>query len=239
MPTATTTKEDSRSKLVQNHSHDFTKKHFSFLIFVLIFRRSQVGGCTPRPAQLGCGPRSAAPPRGIGAHTASGAFAMPGGIVLGPCPTVARRAVCAADSGADVWVNPFRRPFPSAVHGFLFFSDFSADSRPFVRAGARPSMRERGAVCEAVSRPRGRVNYPPGKVRSRRADFHGSGAEGRHGSAQGHGRRPWLKKGRSHSAATSRPCARPPQLPHRRSVTEGSPRVSQGRTNRPDSSPIL
>src|SRR3977135_457004 len=26
MPTATTTKEDSRSKLVQNHPHDFTKK---------------------------------------------------------------------------------------------------------------------------------------------------------------------------------------------------------------------
>src|SRR3979409_501768 len=28
MPTATTTKEDSRSKLVQNHPHDFTKKLF-------------------------------------------------------------------------------------------------------------------------------------------------------------------------------------------------------------------
>src|SRR4030081_60313 len=28
MPTATTTKEDSRLKLVQNHPHDFTKKHF-------------------------------------------------------------------------------------------------------------------------------------------------------------------------------------------------------------------
>src|SRR4030081_1580187 len=28
MPTATTTKEDSRSKLVQNHPHDFTKKPF-------------------------------------------------------------------------------------------------------------------------------------------------------------------------------------------------------------------
>src|SRR5260370_9141783 len=29
MPTATTTKEDSRSKLVQNHPHDSTKKPFS------------------------------------------------------------------------------------------------------------------------------------------------------------------------------------------------------------------
>src|SRR3979490_1715085 len=29
MPTATTTKEDSRSKLVQNHPHDFTKKQFN------------------------------------------------------------------------------------------------------------------------------------------------------------------------------------------------------------------
>src|SRR4030081_2204788 len=28
MPTATTTKEDSRSKLVQNHPHDFTKKPY-------------------------------------------------------------------------------------------------------------------------------------------------------------------------------------------------------------------
>ena len=28
MPTATTTTEDSRSKLVQNHPHDFTKEHF-------------------------------------------------------------------------------------------------------------------------------------------------------------------------------------------------------------------
>src|SRR3981081_2080819 len=33
MPTATTTKEDSRSKLVQNHPHDFTKKPtFIFLL---------------------------------------------------------------------------------------------------------------------------------------------------------------------------------------------------------------
>src|SRR3979409_196708 len=32
MPTATTTKEDSRSKLVQNHPHDFTKKQNGFAI---------------------------------------------------------------------------------------------------------------------------------------------------------------------------------------------------------------
>src|SRR3979411_882595 len=32
MPTATTTKEDSRSKLVQNRPHDFTKKQNSFPI---------------------------------------------------------------------------------------------------------------------------------------------------------------------------------------------------------------
>src|SRR4030088_2296374 len=30
MPTATTTKEDSRSKLVQNHPHDFTKKQKTY-----------------------------------------------------------------------------------------------------------------------------------------------------------------------------------------------------------------
>jgi len=30
MPTAATTKEDSCSKLVQNHPHDFTKKHLFY-----------------------------------------------------------------------------------------------------------------------------------------------------------------------------------------------------------------
>jgi hypothetical protein len=28
MPTATTTREDSLSKMAQNHPHDFTKRHF-------------------------------------------------------------------------------------------------------------------------------------------------------------------------------------------------------------------
>jgi hypothetical protein len=30
MPTATTTTEDSRSKLIQNYPHDFTKRAYSY-----------------------------------------------------------------------------------------------------------------------------------------------------------------------------------------------------------------
>ncbi|MGC1953736.1 MAG: hypothetical protein WA970_14460, partial [Gammaproteobacteria bacterium] len=35
MPTATTTKEDSHSKLVQNHPHDFTKKQIIYAVLAL------------------------------------------------------------------------------------------------------------------------------------------------------------------------------------------------------------